>query len=315
MIQHRHPPLVHRRPQYSLLMTTRHVNKLLMFLAVQRLCARPEFAAVLENIPAFAESLASFDAVVEEIGKGYRRVFALHSEGLTADKKQIREDLAQLAARVSASVVAWAHQQGDLELAHQAHVTKTKILAGRALHAAETVDHLLSLARPHLKALVPYGLTAERLERLAQLNASFLDRMGNPRAAITDRKCTNASLAAFMTEATTFLTQLDRFTEILKEEYPQFVASYRLSRKIHHTAATRSLSESEKANAAAREAKKALAQAKKDAHITAIHARAEATRAKAQEILAEIGESVTKREEGPRRSWAPETRESSPRSR
>ena len=296
-------------------MTTRHVNKLLMFLAVQRLCARPEFAAVLESIPAFAESLASFEAVVEKIRTGYRRVFELHSEGLTADKKQIREDLAQLAARVSASVVAWAHNQGDVELAHQAHVTKTKILSGRALHAAETVDHLLSLARPHLKALLPYGLTAERLERLAQLNATFADRLGNPKAVITDRKCTNASLAALMTEATTFLTQLDRFTEILKEQYPEFVASYRLSRKTHHTAATRSLSESEKANAAAREAKNALAQAKKDAQIAAIHARAEATRAKAQAILVEIGESVIEGKEGPRRALAPENRTPSPRSR
>lgn len=82
--------------------------------------------------------------------------------------------------------------------------------------------------------------------------------IGRPRSIIQARKRANESIPLFIAKADEQLAHMDRLAPLLEKQHPEFVATYRDKRKTIHFAASRSLSEQEKANAEVRAAKEEL---------------------------------------------------------
>ena len=99
---------------------------------------------------------------------------------------------------------------------------------------------------------------------------------------------------------------MDRLAPLLAKHHPEFVAAYWDKRKTIHFAASRSLSEQEKANAEVRAAKEELLDAEKAVELAAILVKRDATLAKARQLRAlaapttstEVGESTSSSSSG-----------------
>ena len=265
-------------------MQTRSINKFVMFIAVQKHCNHAKFEEAIAHLPAFEDHWLGFDNAVDAIRLQEQSLLGLNSVGATENKSILREELAEKAAGLSAAVVAYAKGKRDEELAVTAHVTKTLILGGRDIEATITVNHLLTLTESLLPELGRYGVTEARVNQLRDRNIAFAELVGRPIAIIGRRKEINDTLPDLFAEADSHLEQLDRISESLEEAYPEFVTGYRTSRKIHHVAASRSLSPAQQADADARQAKEMLKQALEEARIAEVRAKAQADRGKALAI-------------------------------
>jgi len=269
-------------------MLTRQINKLVMYLSMRNFCSDPKFANAIEKLPVFAEHTTEFLDTANVIRLRRQAVLDLNPAGLTVNKEALREQLAEQTASLSACVVAFAKNRSDEHLAQKAHLTKTTISSGRNVDEADRVENLLALTQELLPQLGGYGVTAERLEQINALNQSFSDLVGRPRAVIGERKRVNASLPDLFEEADFHLEQMDRLSSTLEQTHPDFVTGFRVHRKVHHVAASRSLSPEEQASAEARDARRALKQAMEEARIADLRATAEADRAKARALASKI---------------------------
>jgi len=269
-------------------MLTRQINKLVMYLSMRNFCSEPKFANAIAKLPVFAEHTTEFLDTANVIRLRRQAVLDLNPAGLTVNKEALREQLAEQTASLSACVVAFAKNRSDEHLAQKAHLTKTTISSGRNVDAADRVENLLALTQELLPQLGGYGVTAERLEQINALNQSFSDLVGRPRAVIGERKRVNASLPDLFEEADFHLEQMDRLSSTLEQTHPDFVTGFRVHRKVHHVAASRSLSPEEQASAEARDARRALKQAMEEARIADLRATAEADRAKARALASKI---------------------------
>jgi hypothetical protein len=220
-------------------MTSRQLNKLGMFLAVRSHCALPSHAEAVAAVPAFAEQLAALDDTVSRIRHLARLSLRLLPGGITGGKAELRDSLADAAARLSAALVTWADVRGDRPLLHAARLSRSAVLGGRELEAADRVDNLLALARAHAADLVPYGISGEQLDDLDDLLQSFSETIGRPRHVIREGAVARRSLADLFATADLHLARLDRLATVLEPSHPAFVAAYRAHRRVVNLAASR----------------------------------------------------------------------------
>jgi len=259
-----------------------------MYLSVRKFCSDPKFADAIATLPVFAEHCTEFQDAANVIRLRRQAVLDLNPAGLTENMDALREELAEKAASLSACIVAFAKNRSDEHLAQKAHLTKTMIASGRVVDAADRVESFLTLTQEFLPDLGGYGVTAARLEQINALNQLFSDLIGRPRAVIGERRRVNASLPDLFADADFHLEQMDRLSSTLEQTHPDFVSGFRVHRKVHHVAASRSLSPEEQASAEARDARRALKQAMEEARIADLRATAEADRAKARALASKI---------------------------
>ncbi len=269
-------------------MNRRQLNKFHMLLAVRSVVTDPDSADARAKIPKFQADSDEFVATVDQIRRQSLAKHALVTEGATETKVALREKLAAAGAKISAGLVLWAEVNGNAELAHRAHLTKTTLMAERELETVDRAKALLLLASKHVTHLKDYAVTQERLDEFARLCEAFSDHIGRPRSIILERKLATRSLAELLQKADAQLRRMDRLCPVLAETCPAFVADYRVHRCIIHVNATRALSDEELANAVqrleAKQATEARKQAKK-ANQEAEQARRAARRQEMEEKL------------------------------
>jgi len=271
-------------------MKTRDTNKLLMFLAVNDHCVLPENSDAVAKLPGFALAAGRFESAVEDLQDCFSLSFQLSSNASAETKALCLEALAREAAKLSGGLVTWAKIHQDFELAERVHFARSTILNAREIQAAEWVEGLVLAASKsvaaHPQALADYGVTPDLIDQVAALLDRFNQAIGRPRSIINSRKRANESIPRAIALADEELGHMDRLAPLLEAHHPDFVATYRDCRKIVHFAATRSLSETEKANAEFRAAKEDLLDAKKEAELSVILAKRDAIRAEARQVRA-----------------------------
>jgi len=210
-----------------------------MFRSVELLTSDPKHAAAVQAVPRFARATQKFLLILPQIQRTSASARALNTEGITESIEMIRENLANLAVTISCGLVAYADETGNVELAASGHVTRSDIAYGRSLDAAEIADHLLAAALARAGELTESGITQPLLVEFDDLIQDYSDRIGRPRATITERKTIRASLPDLFDAADRHLAQMDRLAEVLKHTFPAFVAEYQNKRRIVHVPGTR----------------------------------------------------------------------------
>jgi hypothetical protein len=247
-------------------MDTRQINQVLMFARVEDYCETPEHQTIIRSFEGLEEDYDQFRALMSPLREESGVALSLTSSGVSEDKAQVRERMADRAAKVSAALLNVAGKIGDQVLASNARLSKSDVLNGREIEAAAKVDALLKLAVPHGPALAKYAVTEAVVNELDALAERFSKAIGRPRAVILERKRANQNLPQLIAQATESLVRIDRTLTVLEETHKDFVRGYRNSRRIVNTAATRSLSDEELANAEQRQAAAAESRAQKAAN-------------------------------------------------
>ena len=246
-------------------MDTRQINQVLMFTRVEDYCEQAKYQPIIGSFEGLKEDYDQFRAYMAPLREESGIALSLMSGGVSEDKAQLRERMAERGSQLSGGLLNVAGKIPDPVLSRDARLSKTDVLNGRELEAVAKVDALLKLAPPHLVALAKYGVTEAMVHELDALAARFSKSLGRPRAVILERKRANQNLPDLIAQTTESLVRIDRTLKILEERHPDFVRGYFNSRRIVHTAATRSLSEEELANAEQRQAAAAKARADKAA--------------------------------------------------
>ena len=135
---------------------------------------------------------------------------------------------------------------------------------------------MLELVQQHAEGLEHYGISAKRIAEFDDRAGAYSELIGRPRAIIAARRRANRSLPTLFADADAELAHMDRLVVLLEDAYPDFVEGYRESRRIVNVSASRALSEVEKSNADAREAKRKSMEAKKFAEREIAQAKREA---------------------------------------
>ena len=246
-------------------MDTRQINQVLMFTRVEDYCENPGYQAIIRAIEGLKEDYESFCQFMVPLRQVTATALSLMSGGVSEDKAQLRERMAEQASRLSAGLLNVAGKIADPILSRDARLSKSDVLSGRELEAVTKVDALLKLALPHGPALAKYAVTEAMIDDLDALAERFSKAIGRPRAVILERKRANQNIPELIAQASESLVRIDRTLKILEETHPDFVRGYRNSRRIVNTAATRSLSDEELANAEQRQAAAAESRAQKAA--------------------------------------------------
>lgn len=209
-----------------------------MLCAVAQTGVQPEFRRACRRIPVLQEAWKSYRELVEEIVHQVSRT-TLDSTGATGSKASLRATLATAASRISAGLVTWAEDHGQLEVAHAASLTRSTLLRGRGIEASLRASGLLTLAQAHQAGLRDYGIGPARLHAFAELVEQFAEAVARPRSIIVERKLAKLTLTRLLAEADDRLGRLDRLTSILADDRPDLVAAYRASRRLPRTSAIR----------------------------------------------------------------------------
>ena len=273
-------------------MKTRDTNKLIMFQAVVDHCTLPAHGDAVAKLPGFALAAGRFEDAVESLEDRFSLSLQLNPSTSAESKAALLDVLATEAAKLSGGVVTWAKVHKDDDLAGKAHIVCSTITNAREIQAADWVEGLINTASTAVEAnpagLADYGVTPELIDNVAIPLARFNQAIGRPRSIINARKRANESIPLYIAKSDEQLGHMDRLAPLLEASYPDFVAAYRDCRKVVHFAATRSLSEEEKANAEVRAAKEELLDAKRASELTVILAKRDATRAQARQIRAAL---------------------------
>ncbi len=246
-------------------MDTRQINQVLMFTQVEDYCEKPKHQAILHSFEGLKEDYEQFRSYMSPLREASGIALSLMSGGVSEDKAQLRERMAELASLLSGGLLNVAGKIQDPALAREARLSKSDVVNGRELEAVAKVDALLKLTLPHLDALTKYTVTEAMVRELDALAARFSKSIGRPRAVILERQRANQTLPELIAQTTESLIRIDRTLKILEARQPDFVRGYFNSRRIVRTAATRSLSDEELANAEQRHAAAQQASADKAA--------------------------------------------------
>jgi hypothetical protein len=192
-------------------MNTQQENKLSMYLAVLAAC-EPHLQAI-RSLPAMGEAHAEFARHVSNIQR-LAQLREINNTGLTADKRHLRNTMAESAATIALAIRAYACKSRNNELAAKSAVTASRMTVGRDTVAAGVARNVHSLATEHQKALIPFGITPEKISQLGASIDAYVTSIGKPRAATVQSATLTSQLASEFESADDILIhQLDGLIE------------------------------------------------------------------------------------------------------
>ena len=153
------------------------------------------------------------------------RIVAVQSDkpGFVQEKEQKVAELAQLAAEVCGSTVAYAEQSGDERLAARLNIPFTKLSTGKDSRIISNCRNIYKAASSVVDSLGEFKVTAAKLKSLST----------KPREATAERKAATKSIPVVLRQATRLLGQwLDPLLVPFKASKPEFYAQYKAARRI-----------------------------------------------------------------------------------
>lgn len=187
--------------------------------------------AVIAAIPAFQATYNQFKANIAAISDAVGQKSVL--SGIAADKKALRESLVNLASPIAGVIYSYAVAVSDLPLRDEMDIKASTFTRARDENLAPLCQIIHDRAQTNLAALADYNITNTKLAALQTAIDNYAAAVPKPRAAASNRKTTNASLAAVFRDTDELLAnQLDKQVESLRADHPAFVQTYESVRHI-----------------------------------------------------------------------------------
>jgi len=163
------------------------------------------------------------------------------SEGATAMKAALRDDVADRSWRLGQALAAWARTAGRPEVAAAVGLSARDFRALRDAALADYSEVVVAEARQHLPGpsddpatgLGAQGVTAAFVDELDALDDDFAAALSTPREAIAARKSATRAISASVAQAQALLAdEVDPTVAFLAPDAPAFAQAYRDARII-----------------------------------------------------------------------------------
>jgi hypothetical protein len=172
-------------------MTTKQLNKLNMYLAVESICDDNE--TVWETLPAFADAYADVKTQVANIITISQNQ-AQDTSGIAQDKKAARFAMCAAAAPIASAVHAYAMKTKNNTLAMSVDFSMSDLTGGRDVTSRDNCQNIYNIANTNLANLANYGMTAAKLAALNAAIAAYNPLISKPRDARATENVIVASL-------------------------------------------------------------------------------------------------------------------------
>ncbi len=219
-------------------MTDHQRNRHEMHLAV--LGTLDTHADAWASVPVMQTYRDSLDAYVS-IAREAAKVQARGTEGATATKGELRDQVRVGARRLGQALVAYGRTSGLPDLAAAAYKSSREFQALTDVDLANYSEDVVALAREHLPAegedpatkLGRHGVTAAFVDGLDALDDAFAEDLASPREARITLKSAGRTLATAIRKAQKLLKdEVDPTVDFLAPDQPAFAQAYRDARII-----------------------------------------------------------------------------------
>jgi hypothetical protein len=210
-------------------MNDRQENKYSAHIAVRSVLE--EHAAVWTPHQAFAEGVATFESLIEQLEGHSGGKATKVTVGTTRAKAKFRREFEAEVLRLAASMTTYARRKGDAKLEAAMKTTASALRQRRDTALAEFATTVRDEAKKHLPKLGAYQITDASLTAFSDLLKDYKAMVPAPRQTQVERKASTAALADTFRATDTVLEDLDRLLLAFEKTDPKFVAEYRAARR------------------------------------------------------------------------------------
>jgi hypothetical protein len=144
----------------------------------------------------------------------------------TSRKADLRLRLCDKTVKLAGVVQTYADDTADFQLGDDMKITASQLKRMRDDEFAPFCRFINHRASEHRAALKDYNLSDADFTELQTLIDDYSAEAPKPRTAISQRKTTNANLAALFKDNRNRFKKLDKQIETLREAHPDFVRTY-----------------------------------------------------------------------------------------
>lgn len=217
-------------------MNARQEAKLMMYRAVEKHC--DDNSSIISAVLAFQTAFNSFKTKIADI-VSTTQLKDLSLAGITADKGNSKQTLAQIAADIAGFIYAYASITDNNALKQEVNFNVSKLIQTRDDQLAPRCQNIHAKGVANLDALKDYGVTTAKLTELQTAIDNYSANTPKPRTALSQRKTLQSNLARLFKEADTILVeQMDKLVGAFRSANPDFVTAYESNRIIVDPATT-----------------------------------------------------------------------------
>jgi NTP pyrophosphatase (non-canonical NTP hydrolase) len=215
-------------------------NKLRMYNAVQ--LALQHNSASWNGLAAFENAVSRFNLKVTELESlAVQKSKAL--KGAKAKRDNLRKALGDEALKLANALYSYASEKGDFELKEKVKFVPSSFRNASQRVFLQMIAGIIDEGTQHVTDLSPFGFDQARIDDIALLSLEFAEIVDLPRQAVVSRKVMSAEIDELVTVIDDELNDhLDRLVMLFSKTAPSFVKTYKSSRTIIDTRATRNSS-------------------------------------------------------------------------
>ncbi|MBI3417270.1 MAG: hypothetical protein HY043_18420 [Verrucomicrobia bacterium] len=212
-------------------MKTSDQNRLNMVTTTRSVLAKPDYASLWDDIPAFTDSVDKLDAKITQINQ--QSQIAENGSGAADAKKLARATLCKSVCEVMGAVQVYAAKNADAELGAKVGYAPSKVVAGKITEVIARCRTIWTAANDNADALTDLGITAAKLTALKKAIDAF-DKLKNaPREDQSERSAAGKLLPVAIGEAVAILgDELDGLMPQFQDANPNFYNGYFAARVV-----------------------------------------------------------------------------------
>jgi hypothetical protein len=213
--------------------TTKQLNKLTAYLAVEGICDASN--AVWQTLQAFADAYTDLKSHVTNI-QTFLQSQTQDVSGIAQDKQAARQAMCAAALPIAKAVHAYGVKTKNNTLATSVDFSMSDLMGGRDVQSAERCQNVSAAANTNLANLASYGVTAAKLTALNGAIGAYNLLISKPRDTRAQGKTITGNVQAEFDAADVDLGIMDDLTGQITNA--QFVSDYKNARTIVDAAAS-----------------------------------------------------------------------------
>ncbi|MEQ8472944.1 MAG: hypothetical protein RIC35_17250 [Marinoscillum sp.] len=212
------------------MLETRQTNRFQMMLAVQSFMDSNQ--STWTAIPIIENFKTSLDDQVLGI-KEQLQASGTDTRGMTANKNQLKEQIADKTAALSGALAAFAAVTGANDVKANGYLTKTQVASMRDVNLPEEITRFISMVKESLAELADYGISEAQVTDLESSVDDFRELIGQPRMIRSQASTAKREANTLINDAITLLNdKLDKILLQFKFTNPTFYDGYERARVI-----------------------------------------------------------------------------------
>lgn len=182
------------------------------------------------KFPGFSDKLDELKKLESRIAEASYEQSQLRGKTST-EKSQVRKELEAILGDVSRKIRAYAILKNDNYILANSNLPDWKVARMRDLDLVSTAGLVHDMAKGHVKALQPFGISESMMKDFRKAHESFNELIAVPRTEVAKSSVLTKELAGLFVDADKVLSFIDLAAEITGNIEPDFYQGYRTVRR------------------------------------------------------------------------------------